>query len=383
MLSFRGIIDKIKYNFLLKKFIQSIRESEFIDDLYNITNTKESFFCSDEEIKIKQFDNIKTYICKKNVIVEVNKILEYYYRWFKIDTKYMIKLTPKYLLSAWMINFCPTIILGDLDSDEKYYLNVFADKLITQLQTIYNSDKDFDIIEFNKTMIRYSDSMILFLEQDRINKINHYTAEWISLDKSYELINNSNKYDDEQKEIILENINNDKKMIEKHMKLFIKNFDFDRLKKIIDLSKIISKKTIDNYKLIIQKDILEQQYDISSKLLNEIKKFILLFNRKIDNVNEINEKIDVDYFIKLLKNNTLNLDDIKIFGDYLIQKICDIGSITSEKENINKWNNIKKEFTLDENINLLISDMLIFALEIIEIIKNELLDYEFMISLFS
>jgi hypothetical protein len=380
MVSFRVVVDKLKSTFLLKKFKQSVRSSEFIDDLHNIINVKESFFCSDDEIHFNMFDNIKNYICKQNVITEVKIILDNYYRWFKIDTSYMFRLTPKHLLSAWMINYCPSIILGDLDSDEKYYLNMFADRLINQLNLLYKSNKDFDIIEFNRTLILYSDSILLFLEKDKIDKINHYTAEWISLEKSYELINNSHKYEDEQKNIILTNIINDKILIEKNIKLFMKNFDFSRLKIIIDISKTITKKTIENYKLIIQKDILEKKYDISSKLLDDIKKFIVIFNRKDDNnISEINEKIDSHYFSNLLQNNILNINDIKLFGDYLIKKICQIGSLSCETESLIRWNNIKNDYVFNNQNNLLISDMLIFSLETIETIKNELLDYGFLL----
>ncbi len=385
MVSFRVVVDKLKSNFLLRKFLKSLTECTFIDELNDIVNTNYSLFCSKDDILIKKFDMLREYICKKSVILEVEFILNNYYRWYKYDPTCMFRLTSKHLLSAWMINYCPTIILGNLDSNEKYYLNVYAEKIIMLLININKSTDNINnriLTELNKTILHYTDSMIIFLEKDKIDKINHYTAEWISLDKSYDLINNSARYDILQKELILTNINKDKKMIEKHIKIFMKNFDFDRLKKIIEISKNISKKIIENYKDIIYKDIYDHKYEISSKLLNEIKNFILMFNRKNDlNKNEINENIDPDYFIHLLKNNIIELNDIKQFGDYLIKKICEIGSISCEEENLIKWNEIKNNNNDNLFITKLISDMFIFSLELIEIIKNELLDYEYMIKI--
>ena len=160
----------------------------------------------------------------------------------------------------------------------------------------------------------------------------------------------------------------------------MKNFDFLRLKKIINISNDISKKIIENYKLIIQKDILENKYDISSKILEDIKKFIIIFNRKDEQkINEINERIDSHYFSELLKNNIIKIEDIKIFGDYLIQKICDIGSVECETTNIKKWINIKNSYCNNDRISLLISELFIFSLELIDIIRNELLDYDFLL----
>ena len=384
MVSFRVIVDRLQSKFLLRKFLKSLSESTFIDDLNDIVNTDYSLFCSEDEILIKKFDMIQEYICKKSIILEVDNILNNYYRWYKYDPTSMFRLTSKHLLSAWMINYCPTIILGNLDSNEKYYLNVYAEKLIMILTNMTNiiNINNTNLTELNKTILHYTDCINIFLEKDKIDKINHYTAEWISLDKSYDMISNSKKYDIIQKELILININRDKELIEKHIKIFMKNFDFDRLKKIIDISKNISKKIIENYKDIIYKDIKEQHYEISSKLLTEIKNFILLFNRKNDlNKNEIYEKIDIDYFIHLLKNNVIKLDDIKQFGDYIIKKICEIGSISCEEENMIKWNEIKNIYDTEySNFIYLISDMMIFALQLIEIIKNELLDYEFLIN---
>ena len=377
MISFRVVVDKLKANFLLRKFKKSVSESSFIYDLNDIINVNSSLFSSDGEQIINLFDNISHYMCKKSVIYEVDNIINNYYRWYKYDSSTMFRLTSKHLLSAWMINYCPTIILGNLDSSEKYYLNVYADKIIRLFNLLYNKPNDIDMYELNKTVLHYMDCMMIFLEKDKIDKINHYTAEWISLDKSYDIIMNSTKYDILQKDLILTNINKDKQMIEKHIKLFVKIFDFERLKKIIDISKNISKKIIENYKQIIYQDIFEKKYDISSKLLNDIKNFIIIFNRKNDNnKKEIDDKIDITYFIYLLENNIIELNDIKIFGDYMIKKICEIGSIKCEEENMIKWNQLKIN---NNDFTILISDMLIFSLELIEIIKNELLDYEFLI----
>jgi hypothetical protein len=379
MVSFRVIVDKLKSNFLLRKFKKSVLDSVFITELNNIVKSDDSLFLLEDEIIINRFENIRIYICKKDVIAEAENILNNYYRWYKYDPKSMFKLTSKHLLSAWMIHHCPTIILGNLDSNEKYYLSIFAEKLINNLINLTN------ITDFNKTILHYTDCMNIFLEQDKIDKINNYTAEWISLDKSYEMINKSNRYDPIQKELIFININKDKKLIEKHIKIYIKNFDSNKLKKIIEISQNIAKKIIESYKVIIKIDICGKNYDICSKLLNDIKKFILIFNK--NNYYEINEHIDTNYFIDLLKNDVIKIYDIKIFGDYLIKKICGIGSISSEEENMIKWNEIKNNYNNDYNndssIAELIAEMFIFSLELIEIIKNELLDYEYIINIIS
>lgn len=376
-MNYRVIVDKLKSNYLLKKFKKHIFESEIITDLESIGNFEYSFFMTENEIINERFDNIKNYISKKNVIIEMDTILNDYYRWFKIDQNF-VKITTKQLLAAWLINYCPTIVLGEIDCDEKKYVKLYAENIIKNFNQIINNDINFNTIEFNKNILFYTDYITIFLERDKIEKINHYTAEWISLEKSFNLIEKSKKYNDEQKNLILNNIVKDKKLIEKNMKLFMKNFDFDRLKKIMTISQNLSKKIIDNYKSIIEKDILEKKYDIIKKILIDIKNFIVIFNRKQKHrLDEINEKIDEEYLIHLLKNDLIQINDVKLFGDFVIQYICDIGSVECETESKEKWNKLKENII---HINIFISNMFIFMIELIEVIKNELLDYEFLLT---
>ena len=376
-MNYRVIVDKLKSNYLLKKFKKHIFESEIITDSESIGNFEYSFFMTENEIINERFDNIKNYISKKNVIIEMDTILNDYYRWFKIDQNF-VKITTKQLLAAWLINYCPTIVLGEIDCDEKKYVKLYAENIIKNFNQIINNDINFNTIEFNKNILFYTDYITIFLERDKIEKINHYTAEWISLEKSFNLIEKSKKYNDEQKNLILNNIVKDKKLIEKNMKLFMKNFDFDRLKKIMTISQNLSKKIIDNYKSIIEKDILEKKYDIIKKILIDIKNFIVIFNRKQKHrLDEINEKIDEEYLIHLLKNDLIQINDVKLFGDFVIQYICDIGSVECETESKEKWNKLKENII---HINIFISNMFIFMIELIEVIKNELLDYEFLLT---
>ena len=379
-MSVRVIIDKIKQNFCMKKFIRNVIDSDIYIELNELCNLEASFFDTINDIINNKFDLISEYITKKQIIYEINTILESYYRWFKYDEKSVNKLTARQLLSAWLIYYCPTITLGEIDTPIKQNLHTYSNKIVLEFMNICKNHKIENITNFHKTIINYTNYINIFLENDKIDKLNYFTAEWISLQKSYELIDKSTKYTDLQKNLILTNIQKDREMIEKHINKLFKNFNYDRLKIILNTSVIISKKIIDNYKNIIEKDIIKKDFEISIKVLNDIKKFILIFNKKNDNnYNDINEKIDGDYFGHLLKNNLININDVKQFGDYMINKICEIGSIESENENIIKWNEIKDKYTIENNFIKLISEMMIFSLNLINIIRNEILDYEFLL----
>jgi hypothetical protein len=107
---------------------------------------------------------------------------------------------------------------------------------------------------------------------------------------------------------------------------------------------------------------------------------IRMYRRPINffmNLCKNSEKIDEEYLIHLLKNDLIQINDVKLFGDFVIQYICDIGSVECETESKEKWNKLKENII---HINIFISNMFIFMIELIEVIKNELLDYEFLLT---
>jgi hypothetical protein len=379
MISFRVVIDKLKKNYILKKFKKIISATNIFNDLNDLGNYND-MFCSENELINIKFDMISNFIMKKYVIDDINIILRAYYRWNKNDPNLAVIINSRKLLCAWLIYYCPNIILGDINTDDKNNLIVLSQKIIIELTKLSNNklQDNYDITNFNKIFLSYSNNITLFLEKDKIDKINYYTAEWISLHKSYESIDKSNRYESEQKQFILNNIIKDKELIKKYLDKLVTNFDYNRLKLIINLSNDISKKTIENYKKIIEQDIIDRKFEINIKLLNDIKQFIKIFNRK-DNISEIDEKINPEYFIHLIQNNVLNINDIKTFGDYLINKICAIGSKSNEEEYIQKWIMLKDEYYKEENLIYFVSELIIFSLDLINVIKNEIYDYEFLL----
>ena len=209
------------------------------------------------------------------------------------------------------------------------------------------------------------------MNKDRIDKINLYSAEWIGLEKAFNDIKESTKYSADEKVVILSNIDNDKKLIEKHMRVLKLDFDYDKLKLFIKLSYQTKNKIIDNYKNIIKIELENKKYDIIKNILGEIKKFILIFNKSIE--TEINEKFDIDYIIHLLNANIIQLSDVDIMSEYIIDKLKKLASISSEKDIDNKLSIIKEKSR--NTINNYISEILIFSMEIVNIIRNEITSY--------
>ena len=403
-------VDKFKQKYLLRLFRTSLFQNEYIKKLNDISNNTsqntshntsqnnyKSLFNNDNNNDNYKFDYISKLICDKNIINNIKNILDKYFRYFKHDAKLGIKINHRQILLAWLIYNCYKQIFDEIDTKEKYHLLEYSKKLIDEFNKLlyFPINKKYDMNNFNKIILNYTNYIIIYLEKDKIDKLNYFTKEWICLEKTKDLILKSNKYDNIQKDEIIKNFERDKKLIEKYIKIFSKNVDYDRLKIIINISQQLSKKIIENYKLILKNDLDNLDFDKFSTILNEIKKFILLFNDKLK--DEIDERVDIYFFIQLIRTDSLTINDVINFGDYIISHISKFGSIALEEENNKKWNEIKliqteltqteltqteltqTELNNSEKIKNFISILIIFILEIIENIKNELYDYKLLL----
>lgn len=357
---------KIK-NYYLNKLKKEIYKNIYINKLNNALNIKNN----DD-----RFDTISKIICDNNTINEINKILDIYYKYFNNK---LTKINTKNLLSLWLIHGCSNIILDNIDTIEKIKLLEYSKKLINEIKMLNNKNPSeyYDIIFFNKILLKYNNFFILFIEQDKINKINYFKKEWMTLEKSRKLILESNKYDIQQKKEIIFLINKDKKMIEKHMKIFNKKYDFENLKLIIKISLDLSKKLINEYKQTLYHDINNNIFSIFTKIIKDIKDFLLIFYKNKN--NEYNDKIDCLFYIQLIKTQNLDYDILNNFGDYIINEILSLGSVSLEEDILNKWNDLKNNN--NNNINMTISIFLIFILEIIDEVKKEINDYKIFLEL--
>jgi len=374
-------VERIKMIFLKKKIIKIFEMNkiffEQLDKIFLAKYSQDESIFIDSEINLEHFENLQfdlltQLITSQSNINIIKSILDIYYRILRLDKEYMV--TPREFLSAWVISRFPKYILQSGINQENIRMKLYSNKLIQNIK-----DKLFDtnFTRFNLDLIQYKIALKIFMYKDRIEKINLYSAEWISLEKALIEIKQSIKYSEDEKCVILSNIENDKKLIEKHMAILKSDFDYSRLKLFIKLSYQTKNKIIENYKNIINIELENKKFDLIKNILNEIKKFILIFNKSSE--NEINENFDVDFIIQLLINNSIQITDIDAMSEYIISKLKKLASKSTELEIDNEFNIIKEKSS--NNINNYISEILIFSMNIVNIIRDEITSYGELIKL--
>ncbi len=375
-------IERLKQNFLLKKLNKTItKNADLFLKLNSILNTKfnPDLFFIDSEIErenfeSEQFDLLQNILCEKSNIKIIYDILTLYYRIIKISE---YQILPKEFLSAWMISRFPKYIFQTGITPENIRIKLYSNKLIGHIKSILENNTINTVntinnfARFNLDLIQYKIAFDIFMKIDKINKIDSYSAEWIQLEIAKNEINSSNKYLENEKNQIISYIEKDKAIIEKHMRILQSNFDYNKLKLFIKLSEYSKNKIIENYKQILQKELDNDKFDIFEKILNEIKQFLIIFNKNKE--IELNEYIDIGYIKHLILTKIITIDDINILSTYIINNLVKLASITTEKELLNKWEVIKANNL--NNLNQYIANILIYLMDIVKIIKQEIDSY--------
>ncbi len=368
----------------LERFIKKYKLNKFYKALYNSVNIRKlnqiafsfnenaSLFLTDLQKENNKFKILSNELCNKELINEMNNVLKLYMDYNPLH----IRINSREILSSWMILNCKSILEDYINKDS--VLNS-SKELIEQITILNNNfDINFDIIKFNKIFINYYDTFIIFKEYDKIQKLNYFIREWKNLEETSILINSSDKYSEEQKIEVLKIMEINKNNVEKHIKIFTSNYDFNLLKRLIENTHKINKRIIDTYKTILFTELNSNNYDIFINILNEIKKFLLLFN-PLKNA-EYSEKIDPIFYMNLIESDSIKIEDLYFFGDYLIKEILKLGSIELENVKLKEWDKIKI-INKNELIKKNISIMLIFVMNIIEEIKLEINDYKLLLDL--
>ena len=318
----------------------------------------------------ESFDRLTIKIKNKNVLIKVKEFINLYKKVYNP----LKKFDEKIFLSLWVFSRFPDIILNPttkikdkLFKTSTYIVNKI-DKLCVNYELIM--DKTF-FIDLNKHINIYTEIFDAFIKEDKKIKLLETIEAYVTIKKNIIKIEDSQKYDkNEKKEIICMMINNLNK-VKKFILLYLNDFDFKNIDKIIKETITLENTMIINYISTIEKKLNNKDYEYIKIILMEIQEFIKQMN-KIKVKAELEEIIDPSYIIQLIKNELLNKDDIINFGLKLSDEITKIGSVSLSEM---KKNNIQKFYEQNLTINQLIANIIYTNLESIYMVYDEILSF--------
>lgn len=444
-ISLANLIISKKAKFLRKKTELYGKFREFIDFGIdkNIFKELEEYRTNNTENKntknknTKNIDDLQKYLTKSYVVKWANGLMNAFYN--ISNTQKEDKLTGRQLLYSWIIASFPEFELGinktDLENDQTYKksMYVFSNDIIKDfinMPKTYNSKNVYDLkIMMNIFKYMFDDYVKIKKYEETIELVN----EWKSTYTSYNQVQNSNKYDIQQKEECLKQIkkhmDNIFVMIKKHYnpemteEALIKLAEFDE--QVNDLADFMKKKKVSedlkakNYDLVFDiinniKETFIKMLELVPKHYETISKFTL--ERKLHQINHINEihktmkkefnldnikenliadfdlemghkiaendiyienvnlMLNQDYLLEILEiTENIKLDDIINYGENLVGLINYLQSSDCIEETVFLWGKIKESITQSLDLQDSFSEVLFFIVKEIEKIKLRIL----------
>lgn len=364
----RGI-QNYRKKMLYKKFIENRLLFMELNDICK-ERLEDDLLRDRKKIIEDSFDRLTIKIKNKNVIVKVKEFIDTYKKVYNP----LKKLDYKIFLSLWVFSAFPDIVLNPTTEIKNKLLNITT-YIVSKINELCIDDNKIKnktfLIDFNKHINQYTEIFELFIKEDKKIKLLETIEAYVTIKKNIIKIEESQKYGErEKKEIIsmmIQNLNKVKQFI----LLFIKDFDFVNLDKIIIETINLENSIIVNYISVIEKKLNNKEYDNILIILNEIQEFIRKMN-KIKTEADLEEIIDPTYIIQLIKNDLLNKEQIINFGLKLSEQITMSGSISlseMKKKEIEKFND--KNLT----INQLLANIIYTNLESIYMVYDEILSF--------
>lgn len=340
------------------------------------------------------YDLLTNHIQKDVVIKITNAILNRLYLFMNTSINiskgndyinYMIasRITGKELLSAFCFAGFPEFTLlkspSELKNDKDSIFNdiyTLSKELIGAWGVILikkDKDKKEALRIFIKSLNMYSNCYNIFMNQDKLTKVNEGIQRWYQGEKTIKLINESKKYTESEKEAIIKNFNLNQENLIKMIKSIAQNFKEDNLNKYKQLMEKIEDNMEIGFWDILKDEIKNDKYDFFLKLLQEIHDEMLSLlptneNSKIRKFisDDIQQYFDINFIKQMILNNSFTGENFLKLSEHLLDLLKELQAPSRTPEMINEWNILLEDI---HNDNIKIEDK---SVKIIKFLLNEI-----------
>ena len=173
--------------------------------------------------------------------------------------------------------------------------------------------------------------------EDKIKKVNEISLKWLELHNVLTEISKSSKYNEEEKNTIINTLKDEIIINELIINQLLPSFQINNLYHLQYVSNLCETIVHNCFWNMVTEKIKLNEYDIVLNLFNDIKKEILNITSSINIINELNMIIDIDYIKQMLEHNCFNLQDIMNISNNIIKIITKLASVNHSKIINEKW----------------------------------------------
>lgn len=373
--------------FRQRQMLKSLENSlEFLSNL-----SKLSYICENENCD--SFDKLTKYIRNKDIVNQFKQFIDKYYLFAPPDKSIVNnRLNPRSLLSAWVFVGFPQVVL-DVDKHKitdrftpvhKKDMYRHSVNLITQLEKVANGLNNMENIRhLVKNMNIYSNCFYMFMQYDKIEKINGLIEEWYNVQSNIKLVNDSTKYAPDQKDEVINQIGETANKIEKFIQTLSPDFDLGQLSRYRTLCDKIHHNFNRAYKDSLHDDISSGEYKMFTRVLDEIKSklsHLAQGNRQI--CSQLDEYVDNDWIVENLKSANMTKSQSMNIVEFIKQTINQLESPAQTVDTDKLYHDLESKVDQDDiSLSNLLVNSVMFTLERISQIEQSIINLSVMNSL--
>ena len=381
-------IKKIQYYYFKKNFLNTLKKKKKIfDHLFSLINRNNINNIN------QNFDNLTSFIRKKETINDINNILKKYYRMINNISStsndinvISFQINSRIFLSLFVIYGFPEISLSikkeEIQNCNENNINndiyKLSETVITNINDLYNKPINTEVLrKFVKSINMYSNCFMLWINNDKINKITELYYQWHEIQETINEVNESNKYNDKQKNDTTNTLKKSQDNLIKIIKKINPKFNINNLKLYSSLSFQLKKNFEKSYWNILKNDLQNKDLTLLTKILNEIQIEIINLRKKNEKfINNFKEKYDIQLIIQLIEKNLFSEDYLMAYSQFIIDNIIEMQAPIINENTKNKWNIIINDIKNKKylNMNQYVHIILKFILNNIPDIKTDILN---------
>lgn len=320
-------ISKLQQKFIVKLFIKELQHIlpivKYINDLINSHN--DLFLKS----RAEYFDELTEYIQKKEIIACIAQFLKKFYRAYKPDPKVAKKITARMFLSSYVFVGFPEFSLNNSydnssNSDIEKDIYAYSKKIHSSLNKLFLSCDCESLRLFAKSVSQFSNVYFVFINHDKIIKINEISTKWLHLENNLTHIKKSTVYNKIDKSNIILQIENDKSQLEELILKIVPYFDVGMLHHLIDLTTAYENTIYKCFWDNLKKDIEDKKYESILSAFNDIKLELLSLKPTSEFKIELDAIISIDSIQIMLDRGCFDFTEILKIVTQLVSVIKEL-----------------------------------------------------------
>lgn len=277
-----------------------------------------------KKIKFDDYHDLTNNIKDVNLLRLTNILLFRVNRYLNPESKSISKKQSRIFLTAFILKHHPNQVFTTVNKNYRSQISAIANDLIEYIQNDFlknDSYKNYSLNKFGHIFNTYFVNYNELLKIDKLGLINELILEYYNTQITIDKINNSNKYDYQQKEESIKSLVKHQNQIKSEINLLEPNNNIvDNLENYVQKINFVKNKYDDEIIENLRNDLNENNYDLIMNIFSDINDMTKI-NINLEEIKTKLENDDLEYDFFYLCSDIYDDLELQFDEDLLINNV--------------------------------------------------------------